>query len=143
MTSIPVFGASAGRAREYNQLHQSLFARGKEVEGGELDQRSHVDGVSMFSMDSVTVHTNRDKQQVLLAEKVRGDQVDASYIPEDVEPEVTEQTYRLAMKPDRFGVLHSTERVDSRNAKGEVVASWVRMVETDPGSEAFSMYFPK
>ncbi len=142
MTSIPVFNAGPNKARDYNHTYKTLFEKGTQLEGTELDLRSHVDGVSRFQEDSVIVHTNQEKQQVLLAEKVRGDDIDVHYVPEEVESQVAEQTYRLAMKPDRFGVLHSVERVDSRNADGQVVASWMRMVETDPNSEAFSMYFP-
>ncbi len=143
MNNVAPFGAAPSKARQYTQAYNTLMARGRQVDETPQDKRQGLAGAAEFQVDSVRVNTSEDKKQVVLVHKTAGDKVDYNYVPDDVDADVDRQTYRSIMKPDQFGVLHVTERVDSRDSKDKIVASWIREVETDPASEAFSIYFPK
>lgn len=142
MTTIANFGANPKHIN-HSKAYKALMAKGNAIDGTDADGRKQVEGAAEFAIsDSVQVFTNRNMQRVIQAEEVTGDKVDYNYLPENVDGEIERQTYRSMLKPDKFGVMHLTERVDSRDADNKVIASWIREVESDPNSEAFSIYFP-
>lgn len=142
MTQIKTFALTHSRADNYAKVHQAMLSHGRAIDETPADSRQGVNGAAAFFDGSVSVYTNQDKRQVVMAEKVKGSRVDPNFIPDDVDTEVAEQTYRSVMKPDEFGVLHVKERVDSRSSDGTVLGSWIRDVETDPNSNAFAIIMP-
>lgn len=110
--------------------------------GTPADLRPGVAEAAQFKKGDVMVYTNRDKQQVVMAQSVTGPDVDWTFVPQEVEQGVSSQTFRSVMRPNEYGTLEVTERVDSRSSRGELLGSWMRVVESDPMVGGFSIHIP-
>ena len=105
-----------------------MLALGDSIDGTPDDLRPSVENSAKFQVDRITVYANTDKQQVVLTEKLRGDEIDGSYIAEGAGEAVSAQTYRSVLKPNEFGTLEVTEEVNNRDSQGRLVSSWARKV---------------
>lgn len=115
-----------------------FLSMGRARNGTEEDQRDFLSESTQFRVGALDVYTNHEKQQVVLVEKVGGDQIDGTY-QQDSQINVAQQVYRSVMKPNKWGVLEIRERVDNRSEDGDLLHSWQRQVETDRESGAFSI----
>ena len=136
------FALSHSLAKNYNSTHQALLKQGASLNGTAADLRPSIQESTQFQQGDVMVYANSEKQQVVLAKQVGVEHVNEDFVPEDVEGEVSSQTYRSIMKPNEYGTLEVLERVDSRDSKGEVLGSWTRLVESDPMVGGFSIHIP-
>lgn len=142
MTTIPAFAATHSRAKLYHQAHASFMEEGRRLNGTGADQRAALPESTQFRSGVLDVYTNHDKQQVVLVEKLTGDEIDGTFITQESQRDVALQVYRQVMKPNKWGVLEVRERVDNRDAGGRLLNSWQREVESDPGSQAFFISIP-